>query len=727
MSLSGRFPSGAYVVLAVSIACSSLLVVSNRCQAQLYSVKPPRKVWDSWLLREGEDYHLFYLQGPRDDRHIGRAVSKDLLHWKRLPWIDSVGKGDAWDRKITHTGWTVKIGDRYACLYGSSGTGRQLNGVMFSDDLLHWQKYPGNPVLVSTPPRYGGKDWRDPTAYYDADEGLWHGYICAQTAFGEPAIPKLPRITDKTLVVWISLATLDQGGGSALTLDKDNVVFDGVVFAEKWSRRWMNGSNNARRGQKDQSAYPVESADAGELLQVAIVYRGKDITIYRNGQQYTRYAAPEQASFGDGTAALMGLRHAAVKVCEANCLAGSIEEARVYSEALSQQAIAAMELGTADNPKPLAQWTFEDGTTKDAMGTFPPGELRGGAEIAGGQLHLDGIDDYMITSRTLGRNVPCIGHFTSKDLIHWDYLPRVYENADFADLEVPDYFTQGGWHYFLFSSARTRRDTPTRRRATGTFYVMSENRDGPYRLPPDPLILGSGNGRLDNYVGRALPEGDKNLMYHHTVGGVVVWGTIKRIEQNDDGTLRLEYWSGLDGLETNVLFDSTQAPEYGDKALAGSWKVDERLLVGQISEAGTGLFVLPVDASDLMATCRLGSDETARAGLLCRFDGQQGIGVFLDRSQRTVQVAEVRHQGDQFASKILDTRYEAPFAEGSDYLRLFVRDHRVEVYLNDEWMFGITIPDSFVGSGVGACLAGGETEFSEVRVAEIERLVPTDP
>ena len=259
VSIAGRFPISTRIFWLLLVANALLPAMPNRCSAQLYSVKPPRTVWDSWLFRNGEDYHLFYLQGPRDDRHIGRAVSKDLLHWKRLPWIDSVDKGNGWDRKITHTGWTVKIGERYACLYGSSGTGQQLNGAMFSDDLLHWKKHPDNPVLVSKPPHYGGKDWRDPTAYYAPKDGLWHGYICAQTATKGPGKP----------------------------------------------------------------------------------------------------------------------------------------------------------------------------------------------------------------------SVPCIGHFTSKDLVHWIYLPPVYENADFADLEVPDYFTQGDWHYFLFSSARTRRDTPTRHKATGTFYVMS--------------------------------------------------------------------------------------------------------------------------------------------------------------------------------------------------------------------------------------------------------------
>jgi beta-fructofuranosidase len=509
-------------LLLATAAC--LFGCPPRAHGQLYAVKPPRTVWDSWLFRDGADYHLFYLQGPRDDRHIGRAVSQDLLHWKRLPWIDSVDHGDGWDRKITHTGFTVKIGGRYACLYGSSGTGRQLNGVMFSNDLLHWEKYPGNPVLVSTPPHYGGQDWRDPATYYDADDGLWHGFICAQTASHQPAAPKVPQVTDKTL----------------------------------------------------------------------------------------------------------------------------------------------------------------------------------------------------------SRNTPCIGHFTSKDLVHWDYLPPVYEDAEFADLEVPDYFTQGGWHYLLFSSARTRRDTPSRRQATGTFYVMSEHRDGPYRLPPDPLILGSGNGRLDNYVGRALPDGDGHLLYHHTVGGVVVWGTIKQIVQNEDGTLRLEYWPGLDGLETGVInMDATEGAS--DLFVSGNWRKQADAVVGQANPATPAVCRLPCETADMMLTCRMEGGENSRGGVVCRLDDEQGIAVCVDRVERTVQILDFRRAGDRYNSRVLETRYEAPLTDGANHLRVLTRDRRLEVYVNDQWMFGITMADSFRGTGVGLLVDSGTVQFRDLRIAEIEPLIPCDP
>ena len=47
--------------------------------------------------------------------------------------------------------------------------------------------------------------------------------------------------TDKTLVSWVSLANTTQQGGSALTIQQGD-QFDGIVFGEKVSGKWMAGS-----------------------------------------------------------------------------------------------------------------------------------------------------------------------------------------------------------------------------------------------------------------------------------------------------------------------------------------------------------------------------------------------------------------------------------------------------------------------------------------------------
>ena len=48
-------------------------------------------------------------------------------------------------------------------------------------------------------------------------------------------------IADKTLVAWVSLANLTQGGGSVLTLENPGGEFDAIVFGEREPAKWMAG------------------------------------------------------------------------------------------------------------------------------------------------------------------------------------------------------------------------------------------------------------------------------------------------------------------------------------------------------------------------------------------------------------------------------------------------------------------------------------------------------
>ena len=74
-------------------------------------------VWDFWFARDGQDYHVFYLQAPRELgdenlRHwhavIGHAVSQDLINWQILPDAFFPSKVTAWDDYLTWTGSIIK-------------------------------------------------------------------------------------------------------------------------------------------------------------------------------------------------------------------------------------------------------------------------------------------------------------------------------------------------------------------------------------------------------------------------------------------------------------------------------------------------------------------------------------------------------------------------------------------------------------------------------------------
>ena len=96
--------------------------------------------------------------------------------------------------------------------------------------------------------------------------------------------------TDKTLVSWVCLANTTQQGGSALTIQRGE-QFDGIVFGEREAGRWMAGSEGFARTQGNQQANAVEQAGRDTLIQMAVVYQGNRIALYRDGEPYASYDA----------------------------------------------------------------------------------------------------------------------------------------------------------------------------------------------------------------------------------------------------------------------------------------------------------------------------------------------------------------------------------------------------------------------------------------------------
>ena len=217
------------------------------------------------------------------------------------------------------------------------------------------------------------------------------------TALGAGAWGAQTVIIDKTLVAWVRLADTNQRGGSALTLFDEGEHFDAIVFGEVEPGRWMAGSDLFRRTPQDQAAYAVETAGPDELVQVAVAYEGRTITIYRNGVRYASHHIDAAQPFSLDATVLVGLRYLG-GMGAIGPLAGEVEEARVYDVGLSAEQIRGLRLGGASDPAPVGWWTFEGGSTEDLAGNFPGGQLRGGAAVVDGALRLNGTDAYMVSA-----------------------------------------------------------------------------------------------------------------------------------------------------------------------------------------------------------------------------------------------------------------------------------------------------------------------------------------
>jgi beta-fructofuranosidase len=450
----------------------AVLLASVSC-AQVYLPPAPKLMWDTWVFRKGDEFHMFYLQNDPGKiwDSIGRAVSKDLIHWKTLPTIETQGAAGTWDSGPTLTGITVESGGKYLMFYAAEPKSGQSIGLMESPDLVNWKKHERNPLLVSRPPYYSGRDWRDMFVRRDAKTGIWHAYICAR-----------------------------------------------------------NAENHA-----------------------------------------------------------------------------------------------------------------------------------------------------------------AVAHLTSTNLLDWTYLPPLFSDPSLNDMEVPEPFEIGGRHYLVFSSVRSRmKETSGRKDASGTFYLIGDSADGPYRFPAEPLLLGSGRGRFDVYVGRTLRFGRELLLYSQTVGGPVMWATPKVIRQNKDGSLWLGYWKGVDKLKARPL------PQ------------------GERASVKEGSLLLQKDAGDFMLECELARGGASKTGFLWRDANSKSSGMVLNRTNDVVEALE--------NGKAIDDIRVPGLGNRGQRIRVLVRAHRAELYVNDRWLFNWRMRSMPRSGALSLTASGGEARVSGLKVSELEPL-----
>ena len=214
--------------------------------------------------------------------------------------------------------------------------------------------------------------------------------ILAQSAPAEtPPSPPEPPLRDKTLIVWTTLASTTQRGGSALTVENGRDNFDAIVFGELTPGKWMAGSDMFRRTQKEQGNFPEENSDAQTMVQVAIVYADKVVTCYRNGQEYSRHTMAEAPiEYGAASRVNFGKRH--LRQNDPAHFGGGIDDARIYAQALSAEQLRALRPNEESPLKPWAWWTFNEPEVTDRTGRFLKCELTGGARLENGKLVLDG-------------------------------------------------------------------------------------------------------------------------------------------------------------------------------------------------------------------------------------------------------------------------------------------------------------------------------------------------
>ncbi|MCA9448235.1 MAG: GH32 C-terminal domain-containing protein, partial [Candidatus Omnitrophica bacterium] len=171
---------------------------------------------------------------------------------------------------------------------------------------------------------------------------------------------------------------------------------DGIIYGEIAPKRWMAGSDAFTRTQRDQSTWAEETADPDKFVQIAIVYEGTRITLYRDGEDYASYEIKGPRTFDENSFAVFGKRH--IDTPDTSRLRGRIDDARIYGEPLSQDQIRGLKPNALSDVKPIAWWSFEEGQPKDQMGWLTDTILTGGSRIEEGCLVLEGESPIMVAA-----------------------------------------------------------------------------------------------------------------------------------------------------------------------------------------------------------------------------------------------------------------------------------------------------------------------------------------
>lgn len=455
-------------------------------------------------------FHLFYLilrrnmhskwDGGHGGLEIHQASTRDLVHWEHHPVVAPISQQwEAWNG----TGGVVHHNGKFWMFYPTPDYYSEHGGIQLvtSTDGVHFTKQEPHPYLP------GG----DCEVFRDA-QGQFNLIKTGpeQSAQAKP-------IADKTLVAWVQLADLDQQGGSALTIEHpDHETFDGLVFGELSSRRWMPGSNRHQRTPRTQQAWPAENAADKQMVQMALVCAGRHGTLYRNGQVYAQFDVKEPATYPAGASLIIGWRHTNGGPADRSYLRGRVFDARLYDKALSADQIALLQAHTPSEPAPVAWYDFGTGTLHDRAGKLADGQLYGKARLEGGALVLQGEGDYFKSSGTMYTQV----RLTSPDLEHWTDTGTTFISSDKRLATCPNVFQIGKWHYYVCGSGLWRSAEPL----------------GPW-TEHAPL-------RLDNLAVPKVAAFGKNRHLYAGFLGDGGWGgniVLREIVQADDGRLGVRF------------------------------------------------------------------------------------------------------------------------------------------------------------------------------------------
>lgn len=153
-------------------------------------------LYKSWLLEHEGTYYLFYNAKNRDRwpwiEQTGVALSNDLVHWERYGGnpVLRVGPAGSFDDLFASDPCVLRRGDAWIMFYyGNCSDGHARDSVAWSRDLLHWVKLDQILVDVGPPGSIDARHAHKP-GIITRDGRLFHFY-CAVSPASDPRMGEI--------------------------------------------------------------------------------------------------------------------------------------------------------------------------------------------------------------------------------------------------------------------------------------------------------------------------------------------------------------------------------------------------------------------------------------------------------------------------------------------------------------------------------------------------------
>jgi beta-fructofuranosidase len=435
---------------------------------------------DFWFLRGPDALHMYYLEFrvPARDAHpeegIGHATSTDGTHWTEQPRVIGRGESGSWDDAAIYTGSAIEVGGQYYMLYTGLTNADHLQriGLLTSDDMFHWERFAGNPVIEPDARWYETLDdvegdawvaWRDPYLLWNEAEQACYAYITGTVRGNgtrhERGCVALARSEDMRR--WEALPPVAAPG-----LYHDHEVPQVFEFADRWymihsTRLWRYSERayerKPERWCQDGTHYLVASDPLGpwEVPPVDVVagaagdppyaarvqWVGNDLLLYHWGPARRELAAPMKLS-ADADGRLRAVYYAGLDGCGVREVCEG--EPRTVTGSWGAGSVAMAE--TTGGPA-IAGFAV-DADDLVATARMAPGiDARAGLGVSDGERVIAGVVD-------IAAQEAAIVALPAGDVlaaIPWDLLPvatidlRLLCDGEVISLYVDDEFAVAAW------------------------------------------------------------------------------------------------------------------------------------------------------------------------------------------------------------------------------------------------------------------------------------------